>query len=126
VGGIITPRPEIFAEKTYHEVYDPIRCIRTDRYKYIRNFAERPRLLLPTDIHNSPTRRVLDDEYLAHRPTHELYDLDSDALEQHNVIGHPDYADVQRDLDARLSAWMEETDDPLRHGPIPRQRPLGL
>jgi arylsulfatase A-like enzyme len=119
------PRHEIFAEKTYHEVYDPIRCIRTERYKYIRNFAERPRLLLPTDIHNSPTRRALDDEYLAHRPTHELYNLNADALEQHNLNGHPDYVDVQRELDAQLSAWMEATNDPLRHGPIPRRRPPG-
>ncbi|MGI9430239.1 MAG: sulfatase family protein, partial [Bythopirellula sp.] len=48
----------IYAEKTYHEHYDPIRCLRTDRYKYIRNFAERPKLVLPSDIYNSPSRQA--------------------------------------------------------------------
>ncbi|MGE0378927.1 MAG: sulfatase, partial [Planctomycetaceae bacterium] len=50
------PRDAVFAEKTYHEHYDPIRCVRTERFKYIRNFAQRPMLVLPSDVYNSPSR----------------------------------------------------------------------
>lgn len=116
------PRDAIFAEKTYHEHYDPIRCIRTDRYKYIRNFAQRPMLVLPSDIYNSPSRQsVTDDESLwKHRPMEELYDLDRDPGETQNLIDDPELQGVVTTLRSQLEEWMEQTDDPLRHGPIGR------
>jgi arylsulfatase A-like enzyme len=115
-------RESVFAEKTYHEHYDPIRCVRTDRYKYIRNFAERPMLVLPSDIYNSPSRRsMVDDEALwRHRPAEELYDLTADPAETHNLVHDPRMSAVLQATRARLVEWMEQTDDPLRHGPIPR------
>src|SRR3712207_8176259 len=33
-------REAIFAEKTYHVAYEPERCARTHRYKYIRRFDD--------------------------------------------------------------------------------------
>lgn len=115
-------RDAIFAEKTYHEHYDPMRCIRTRRWKYIRNFAARPRLVLPSDVYNSPTRRSLtDDEAIwSPRPPEELYDLERDPGEQVNRASEPGLATVCDGLRARLTRWMQETGDPLLHGPIPR------
>jgi arylsulfatase A-like enzyme len=115
-------RSAVFAEKTYHEHYDPIRCLRTEGFKYIRNFAERPMLVLPSDVYNSPSRRSMtDDEALwKHRPTEELYDLDADPSETHNLVDDPGYATVLQAARVRLTDWMELADDPLRHGPIRR------
>ncbi len=36
-----------------------------------------------------------------------------------NLAGRPEAAHLLVDLRARLDAWMEQTDDPLRHGPVP-------
>jgi hypothetical protein len=52
----------------------------------------------------------------------ELYDLDDDPLEQHNVAGTPMTASIEKELSSRLWAWMRETDDPLLNGPVPSPR----
>jgi arylsulfatase A-like enzyme len=121
-GGRQPTRDAIFAEKTYHEHYDPIRCIRTERFKYIRNFAPRPMLVLPSDVYNSPSRRSLtDDEALwKHRPTEEFYDLEEDPWERNNLADSPAASDLVSQAQARLFGWMEDTGDPLLQGPIPR------
>ena len=40
-------REEIFSEVTYHAAYEPMRSIRTERYKYIRRYDNRDKLVLP-------------------------------------------------------------------------------
>jgi arylsulfatase A-like enzyme len=115
-------RDAVYAEKTYHEHYDPMRCLRTERYKYIRNFAERPRLVLASDIYNSPTRQSMtDDEALwSHRPEEELYDLHTDPEEHVNLAGDARHSETLHSLRSRLFEWMQSTEDPLLEGPIPR------
>ena len=115
-------RETVFAEKTYHEHYDPMRCVRTDRFKYIRNFADRPRLVLPSDIYNSATRQSMgDDESIwSHREREELYDLLNDPGEKTNLAGSAEHAETLSLLGARLDRWMRETRDPLLDGPIGR------
>ena len=112
----------IYAEKTYHEHYDPIRCLRTDRYKYIRNFAERPKLVLPSDVYNSSSRQAnSDDESLwSHRAEEELYDLIRDPGEQENLVDDPRLADAVASFRTQLKAWMEQTGDALLDGPVLR------
>ncbi|QLG49422.1 sulfatase-like hydrolase/transferase [Natrinema halophilum] len=62
------------------------RMVRTDRYKY---------------VYNGPD-------------IDELYDLEADPAELHNLIDHPEYADVRVDMRTQLAAWMDDTDDPNR------------
>jgi arylsulfatase A-like enzyme len=118
----------LFLQKTFHDGYDPIRAVRTDRYKYIRNFRPGPRLALSTDLEESATRRGMDDDHLAARPAEELYDLAADPWEKHDLAGHPRWHDVKADLAGLLADWMRQTADPVLDGevqppPTPRRQP---
>lgn len=116
-------RTEIFGEKTYHTEYDPMRCIRTQRYKFIYN--------LEPITHEHFGRGCLNNRDLYQENFHlrseerqscstgaELYDLQQDPLEMENVAEDAEYAEVRRDLEARLYEWMRDTNDPLLDGPV--------
>ena len=110
----------IFAELTYHAAYEPVRAVRTERWKYIRRFGDRLRPVL-ANTDDSPTKDLLladgwGDVELAREA---LHDLRFDPVEAHNLIGAPHCAPVADELRARLDAWMRETQDPLLDGPVP-------
>ena len=73
--------------------FQPIRCIVSGQHKLVIN-------LLHTD---------------------ELYDLEADPAEVHNLIDHPDYAEVRNALHDRMLDWMYEKRDPFR-GPCWERR----
>jgi len=113
-------RDALFAEKTYHVAYEPERCVRTHRWKYIRRFDDYPwPVLANTD--DSPSKDLLLANGWAKRPipTEQLYDLVFDPNEARNVVDEPAVADVLEDMRGRLKAWMRETKDPLLDGPVP-------
>ena len=112
-------RDAVFAEKNT-SADDLKRCIRTATHKYIVNYSEGPQLLLPTDIEVTASRRDMGDEHLTPRLPVELYDLESDPWEQVNVAGAPEYGEIQRELAARLQSMLEDTQDPVLRGAIPR------
>jgi len=110
----------IFAEKSWHgNEYDPMRCIRTERYKYIRNFTEGWLYQMPMDIKMAPSGRVMEPTRRKPRPEVELYDLRADPEERNNLAEDPRYREVQADLSRRLTEWQGETGDalPARHIP---------
>jgi arylsulfatase A-like enzyme len=112
-------RDALFAEKTFHSYYDPMRSIRTHRHKLIRNFESAFAVEVPADIQLGPVFRANPGRYSADRPSIvELYDLEADPLEQHNLAGRQELADVGRRLSDRLWEWMRETADPLLEGPV--------
>jgi arylsulfatase A-like enzyme len=116
-------REAIFAEKTFHSYYDPMRCIRTHRHKYIRNFETGFAVEVPGDIQLSPIFRADPSRYSRDRESVvELYDLVADPLEQHNLAGTAGIEAIEDRLSAELWTWMRETDDPLLKGPVPSPR----
>jgi arylsulfatase A-like enzyme len=52
------------------------------------------------------------------RPFVQLFDLQNDPYELHNLAQGPDQRARVTSLSARLHAWMEEVDDPLLAGPL--------
>ena len=119
-GTMESVREELYSEVSYHALYEPMRCIRTDRYKLIR-FYDDHREILPGNIDPGPSKDFLIGHgYLSEeREPEMLFDLYLDPVERINRVADPRYADVKADLSARLARWMEETDDPLLSGPVP-------
>ncbi len=108
------------------ETTEIIRAVRTGKYKYIRNFlsyrphAQRNQYKDGKQI-SRHTRELWESGrlnelqarfYQPTRPTEELYDLENDPFEIHNLAGNPQFNEVLSGLRNRLYQWMAETNDP--------------
>lgn len=65
-----------------------MRGIRTNRYKYVKNFEDGPKIYMPVDIHRSLSGPDVREHYYVPNEPEELYDLEQDPLETNNVIDH--------------------------------------
>jgi arylsulfatase A-like enzyme len=108
----------VFAEKTFHTAYEPMRAVRGERYKLIANL-EVDIMNVPGDVLRSPIAATMIDEIVRERPPLELYDLLEDPEERRNRIDDPELADVAAELKRELVAWMRRTSDPILTGPVP-------
>lgn len=102
------------------------RAIRTERYKYIRNFKT------PGSINDSTTAyrraahpvyhllKILDEkgqltpvqaQLLKPMAEEELYDLQADPYETVNLIGKPEHEQAHQKLKAELDAWLKQSQD---------------
>lgn len=105
----------------------PIRSVRTTRWKYIRNLKPKAEhhshidLGKPVDgseywaswvarAKADPHARGIVDRYF-HRAAEELYDLEADPDEQHNVAADPQHSKIMTDLRHELDEWMHEQGD---------------
>jgi N-sulfoglucosamine sulfohydrolase len=111
---------QIFVEQTYHAAYDPMRALRTERYKYIRSFEERP-FWFPPNVDRGLSKEVI--RRLGYfdrpRPAEMLFDLSADPVERNNLVTDPDHAGLLEEMRSTLEQWMIETDDPLLKGHVP-------
>lgn len=126
-------REWIFASRNWHNNFDPIRCIRTDRWKLIYNGTPNVPYAPISDLAASPTwaaytelgrtgklkaehMRLLDPV----RPAYELYDLQNDPDEFYNLATVRENRDVLGTLTQKLNDWMHDTYDffppPFRNG----------
>ena len=122
-----SPRQTVFAARDRCDgTVDRIRCARTERYKLIRNFfPERPYtqfnsykkdqypvLTLLNVLHKRGELTPEQERFMASsRPEIELYDLQSDPYEVHNLADAPDTADVRNRLSGELDRWIADTGD---------------
>ncbi len=107
------------------ETVDHIRSVRSERFKYIRNFLpERPYLqpnrykdgkpIVQTmrRLHKEGKLNAAQAKIMAEtRPAEELYDTVADPDELHNLAGDPAYAETLAHMRAALEKWMVETND---------------
>lgn len=105
---------------------DRIRCVRSGRYKYIRNFyPDRPYTQFNTEkaLHDPvlPLLRILNEQgkltgdqarFLSPtRPPEELYDLQEETFELRNLADSEDHRATLREHSATLDEWIEATND---------------
>ena len=107
----------VFTEQTYHGTLEPIRAVRSERYKLVR----RKRTPAPIMRQDGPTTSLLEGLgwYERADDTTELYDLYLDPLEACNRAGDARCARVLGDLSRALDSWMERTADPFATGDFP-------
>ena len=126
-GGPFEGRKYVFAERGAHgsalptntAAFDLGRCVVTKTHKLIYNALwQLP--YTPVDFNNDPfwkELQALNQEkklspemsriyFSPTRPMFELYDLQTDPREFHNLIGQPEAAGVEHELKAALQEWM--------------------
>ncbi len=133
------PREHVFAARDRcDETVDLMRAVRTNRFKYIRNF-------LPNKPHAQPNQYKDGKEIMQHmramyaegnlkpetaqyfeptRPAEELYDLESDPFEMNNLAEDPAFQDTLQQMRATLLATVKATHD-LGFVPEPIAEVLG-
>ncbi|MBN2155868.1 MAG: sulfatase [Candidatus Lokiarchaeota archaeon] len=116
-------RNHIYAELTFHDNgFNPIRCLRTKKWKYIRNLVPWGCLFeIPNDVFHSLSGKAFLEahpEFYSPRATEELYDLELDPFEMNNLAKDQKYSAVKHDLSTHLMKFLKNTEDPALHGEI--------
>ncbi len=125
------PRVAVFAARDRcDETVEHLRSVRTQEFKYIRNFLHQRPYLQPNaykdkkailvalrEAHADGRLNEMQELILAdQRPKEELYDLAADPHEVNNLADDPKYKQTLLEMRQRLENWMEETND---HGRNP-------
>jgi N-sulfoglucosamine sulfohydrolase len=117
---------EMYASHTFHEVtmYYPMRVVRSGRHKLIWNIAHPLPFPFASDLWNSATWQYSlqhGEEFMyghrtiksfVNRPQFELYDLERDPDEVHNLADDPQHRQVLAELQQKLREFQRRTGDP--------------
>lgn len=121
-----TTHDAIFASHTFHEIqmYYPMRVYRDQRFKLIWNIAHKLDYPFASDLwaasswqaqfqqgEDAPYGKKTVGEYI-HRPKFELYNVETDPHEEHNLAEDPAYAKTLEAYKQKLKAKQKELDDP--------------
>lgn len=103
---------------------DRIRTVRTDRFRYLRNYYPDRPMLQPQYRDNQVAVKDLKrlheggrltdyqaQHWFGERPEEELYDLESDSFQIKNLASDPGFAEVLAEHRELLRRWIEETRD---------------
>ncbi len=110
----------IFAEINFHTSYEPSRCVRSKRYKYIKFFDADHLKTNPSNVDVSLTREFyIENGWLdLDKDKEGLYDLFYDPSEKNNLIEDPKVANIAQKMREALLDFQIKTKDPLLNGPI--------
>ncbi|MBM4017556.1 MAG: sulfatase [Planctomycetes bacterium] len=123
------------------ETVDRIRCVRTKKWKYIKNFMpERPYtqpnaykersypvLNFMKQLQAEGKLSAVQALFMAPtRPPEELYDLEADPYEVSNLAARPEHQETLKSLRAILEKWIKDTDDKGQYPEKPEAAEGGL
>lgn len=119
-------REYIFASRDLcDDVLDPMRCVRSATYKYIRNYRlengyrvarytklKHPEWTAALKLHRQGRLNAAQSLMFAERkPQEELYKLDEDPDETRNLAQSPEHTQILNELREELDAWMVKNGD---------------
>jgi arylsulfatase A-like enzyme len=107
------------------ETVDHIRCARSSKFKYIRNYLNQRPHLQPNaykdgkeiviqlrNLHDQKKLNEIQEQiFKPVRPQEELYDLEKDPWEIHNLAGNPAYAEQLEQHRKALKEWEIQSND---------------
>jgi N-sulfoglucosamine sulfohydrolase len=101
----------------YHAAYEPLRAIRTKRYKYIRRYGDKRNPVLPNCDDGPAKKYWLDHGWKNMKlPDEVLYDLVFDPNERNNLAMESGSREILEKMRNRLDQVMKKTGDPLIKG----------
>ena len=111
---------DVYMEVNFHTSYEPIRAIRTSRYKYIRYYDPSYLAINYSNIDESKSKDYFMENDLERCCKYEeaLYDVVYDMGERCNLIHSNTHQAIIKELATKLDANMRNTQDPLLLGPI--------
>lgn len=110
----------IFAEINFHTSYEPVRCVRTKRYKYIKYYDETWNKVNLSNMDESVPKDFLMKNGLKEKIKYKegLFDLYYDPAERNNLVNDSEYKEVLKNLRKVLLEKQIKTDDPILRGPL--------
>lgn len=110
----------IFAEVNFHTSYEPIRCVRTKRYKYIKYYDETWNKVNLSNMDESVPKDFLMENGLKEKIKYKegLFDLYYDPTERNNLADDSKYKEVLEKLREVLYEKQVKTDDPILKGAL--------
>ena len=129
---VVVPRSFVAAAKDrLDHTIDRVRTIRTDRFRYTRNFKTDRILLQPQYRDNRPFLEnlhelyqsgelspKLTEIYFGERPAEEFYDVKADPSQVNNLIDDPRYRDEIQRHRMRLDEWIAVGDEGVDEEPL--------
>ena len=117
---VMDGRKYVFAARDRMDnAYDRVRMVRDSRYRYLFNYQpEKPYYqeipyrvsVIPmmkeiVSLHQSGSLPAATEAWFKTKPKEELYDLENDPWEQHNLAGDPRYSKKLDELRSAFSEW---------------------
>jgi N-sulfoglucosamine sulfohydrolase len=125
-------RSHITAEHNWHDYQAHERAVRNHKYLYIRNVFPELTASPPADAVRSITYQEMIrmykagelnenqlDCFIEPRPAEELYDVENDPYQLHNLAENTDYESALNEMRKLLDNWIVEFDDKIPENPTP-------
>lgn len=108
-------RDYIYAELNFHTSYEPARCVRNERFKYVKFYDKEWLNLNISNMDDSKPRDFLLENGLRSKtkPVEALYDTYYDPLETNNIIDRKEYQNELEKLKLQMNEIQNKTNDPL-------------
>lgn len=110
----------VFAEVNFHTSYEPMRSVRSERFKYIKYYdTDWIKYNLSNMDDSIPKNFLLENDLENKTKDIEcLYDCYYDPEERDNLVNKPEYKEILKEMRAKLLAFQLKTQDPILNGHI--------